>query len=379
MSDSTDSILERKLGRDEFLKLAALAGGAGLLAAPGGAQAARALTTARARTATGPPISKEPGQLQVFEWAGYEVPGLYQPYLKAGYPKPKFTFLTSDEQALAKVAAGFRPDVVHPCVGLVRNWGQTGFVQPWDTRLLSNFKDLNPAMVKAGQVGGKQYFIPADWGFSSVLYRADQVQPNEQSWNLLYDERYAGKISWWDSLINLVVAGYVLGFRTPYNLTKAQLDTAKTFLISKKHVARNYWTSETDMQNDFAAGNIWITYAWPGDFAAMKGKSLDVVYMHPKEKPLSWVCGFVLIKGTKNYYHAHKYVDAWSSVQSAKWLENNYAYGEANLKAQPSSVDLLRELQLGHPSAVQEPNAHMDRYIPNRSVYEKVWDEVKAA
>ena len=50
-------------------------------------------------------------------------------------------------------------------------------MQPWDTSLLSNFKHLNPFMVKAGQYGGKQYGIPDDWGFDAMLYRTDKVKP----------------------------------------------------------------------------------------------------------------------------------------------------------------------------------------------------------
>jgi hypothetical protein len=77
--------------------------------------------------------------------------------------------------------------------------------------------------------------------------------------------------------------------------------------------------------------------------------------------------------------HAHAFADAWSSVGSAKWLEDNYGYGEANTLARPSSSDLLKVLKLTNPSAVQEPNAHIDRHIPRRAMYARLWEEVKAA
>src|SRR5207248_5562629 len=133
----------------ELLKLAAVAGGAGLVAGRAGfAQAARAR------------FSAESGQLQVLDWAGYEVKSLWAPYLKK-YPgeKPKFTFMTNEANALAKLQAGLRPDVVRPYVGYVQEFPQTGFFQPWNPALISHFKHLNPVMVKAGQVGGKQWGI----------------------------------------------------------------------------------------------------------------------------------------------------------------------------------------------------------------------------
>jgi len=87
----------------------------------------------------------------------------------------------------------------------------------------------------------------------------------------------------------------------------------------------------------------------------------------------------MLSKNATRYQHAHAFADAWSSVTSAAWLEDNYGYGEANLRARPKSSDLLRVLQLANPNAVREPNAHIDRYVPRRALYAKLWEEVKAA
>jgi len=355
--------------RRQLLKAAAAAGGAAVVVGrTGAAHAARAH------------LAAESGALQVLDWAGYEVPQLYGPYLKK-HPgeKPKFTFMTNEANALAKMQAGFRPDVVRPYVGYVRDFATSGFVQPWDPRLIPNFKYLNPVMVKAGQYQGKQWGIPADWGFDAILYRSDKVKPKERSWSLLLDDRYAGRIAWFDDLNQLVWAGYYLGFKTPYDQSDEELKRSQDLLIKKKKNVRMFWSSETDMDNAFASGDIWIAFAWPNDWVLMKAKKLPVVYMRPKEGALSWVGMLMLGKGTPRYRHAHDFADAWSSVKSAAWLENNYGYGEANTKARPSSSDLLKVLQLANPNAVREPNAHIDRYVPRRRVYAKMWEEVKAA
>jgi len=368
MSDG-ENRMERRLSREDVLKLAVAAGGASLLA--GRASAAGAALDR---------LGAESGRLQVLDWVGYEVPQLYGPYLKR-YPgeKPQFKFMTSETNALAQMSAGLKPDVVRPYVGYVRDFAESGFVQPWNTKLIPNLKQLNPDMVKAGQYKGKQYGIPQDWGFDAILYRTDKVKPKAISWSLLLDERYAGKIAWWDDLYMLVVAGYYLGIKNPWQQTSAELKRSKDLLASKKHVVKLFWSSETDMQNAFAAGDIWIAYAWPADWAAMKAKGLKVRYVHPKEGAISWIGMLMQGKNTPRPKHAHAYADAWSSRQSGTWLENNYAYGHANTLARPSSKDLLRALQLTNPNALKEPNAHIDRYIPNRQEYAKRWREVKAS
>jgi spermidine/putrescine transport system substrate-binding protein len=365
-------VLERKISREDLLKLAAATGAAGLVGGRAGlAEAARA------------ELAKESGRLQVLDWAGYGNDGgqaMFAGYVKK-YPKnkPQFTYMTNEADALAKLHAGLKPDLFRPYVGWTKYFATSGLVQPWDPKLISNFKYLNPFMVKAGQYNGKQYGIPADWGLDAILYRSDKVKPKAKSFSLLFDERYKGKIAWYDDITMIQIAGLYLGFKNCWNQTDAQLKQSQNLLKSKKHLVRLIWSSETNLWEAFGSGEVWIAYAWPNDWVQMKKKGLKVVYMRPKEKPLAWVGMFMLLKGSPRPKLAHAYVDAWSSTKSAKWLEDNYGYGHANTRARPSSSDLLRVLQLSNPQAVALPNAYLDRDIPRRALYARMWEQVKAA
>src|SRR5579862_2989189 len=142
---------ERRVTRRRALERAAAAGGAGLLGRTSVADAA------------GLHLGAESGALQVLDWAGYGNDGgqaMFAQYVKE-YPhnKPQFTYMTNESDALAKIRAGLKPDLFRPYVGWVKYFATSGLVQPWDTSLISNFKHLNPFMVKAGQWNGKQYGI----------------------------------------------------------------------------------------------------------------------------------------------------------------------------------------------------------------------------
>src|SRR3954470_18606230 len=359
----------RRFSREDLLKLGAAAGAAAVVGGP-------AAIADAARTQ----LVKESGRLQVLDWVGYEVKQLYGPYLKK-YPgqKPKFTFMTNEANALAKLSAGLKPDVVRPYVGYVPDFAESGFFQPWDPKLIPNLKQLNPSMVKAGQYRGKQWGIPQDWGFDAILYRTDKVRPKAKSWSLLFDDRYKGKIAWFDDLNQLTIAGLYRGVKNPWNQSDSELAASQKFLIDKKKNVRLIWASETNLWEAFGSGDVWIAYAWPNDWVQMKKKGLPVVYMRPKEKPIAWVGMLMLLQGTPRPQLAHAYANAWSSASSAKWLEDNYGYGHANVVARPSSSDLLHALQLTNPRAVTEPAAHLDRDIPRRAVYARMWEQVKAS
>src|ERR671927_1897343 len=116
---------ERRLSREELLKLAAATGGAALLAGP--VERARAALDA---------LTAESGRLQVLDWAGYGNDGgqaMFAQYVKR-YPKnkPRFTYMTNESDALAKIHAGQKPDLFRPYVGWVKYFATSGLVQPWN-------------------------------------------------------------------------------------------------------------------------------------------------------------------------------------------------------------------------------------------------------
>ena len=87
--------LERRLSREQLLKLAAAAGGATLLGSR--IDAGRAAVDL---------VGAESGRLQVLDWPGYGNDGgqsMFAAYVKA-HPqnKPQFTVMTNESDALAK-------------------------------------------------------------------------------------------------------------------------------------------------------------------------------------------------------------------------------------------------------------------------------------
>src|SRR5438270_10199891 len=118
----------------------------------------------------------------------------------------------------------------------------------------------------------------------------------------------------------LVMTGLYLGFKDPWNQSDAQLQQAQKLLISKKHLVRLIWSSETNLWEAFGSSDVWIAYAWPNDWVQMKKKKLQVVYMHPAvkaEKPIAWVGMVMLLKGSPRPRLAHAYVDGWRSATPA--------------------------------------------------------------
>ena len=394
-----------RIDRRDFLKGSAALGGAALLAGCGSSSGIKA-ETGGGSAVSGPAvtysgdISSEPNKLVISEWPGYEAGGTKaQTYgllagksytNKYGAGGLKYADYGNDDKCLNAMKAGQKFDLLHPCVGYVHDYVNAGVVEPFDTSLLSNFPNLYPEMTARGVIDGQQYWIPWDWGFSSILYRTDKVDPADaaEGWGLFWNEKYSGKISMWDGgSTPVIIAGLVMDppAKDIDNMTPDELDRAKELLIKQKPLNKFYWTSEYgNMQPGFKSGDIWITYSWANDYTDM-GKALGfdkVDFMGaPKQGTLAWICGFMMGKGTESPLHAHAYVDSFIAHKPCVQLTNLFAYGAADKTITPDEItnaDLAAKLKIGDPHAL-DPPVKLDAFIPNRTEYQRIWAEVKAS
>jgi spermidine/putrescine-binding protein len=367
---------DARIDRRELLRLGAV-GGLGL--AGFGVAACGSDSGASARSGAITLKDDAPGRLVIVEWPGFEVDDLWKPYARQ-FPgqKPRFAL---DPDQFPKVANGYVADLAHPPISDLPRWVAADLIEPFDTSLLKNFKDLHPAFVERCNVDGKQYAIPSDWGFNSVLYRADKVEPAEESWGLLFDDRYKGHIAWRDAAKTMLsAAGLYLQVGDPYDMSDDELDEATALLREKKPLVRQLWTSETDLRADMAQGNIWIAPGEAGTVVEMQRRGFDVVFLDPKEGRISWLEGFARLKTCKRPYHAHAYVDAWTSPSSGLWLSDKYSYGSTNSKVDLTKLSerLVKAFKLDDPESVNKDVVPAG-YVKRNELYLKAWSDVKAS
>ena len=379
------------MDRRQFLVAGAGALGLGALSACGSSSSPTAAPAATKH----PPISAEPGTLSILEWAGYEAHGTKaQTYgLLAGSDYTKkygangitYTYIVNDDEALAKATSGGPFDIMHPCHENIPDYVNRGLVQPWDTSLLPSFKQLNSYLVRATQYKGKQYHIPWDWGYGSLLYRTDKIaQADAAGWELAWNKKYSGKISLWNGAsTNFEIAALKLGYPNMDILSPTQLQNAKQSLIEQKPLNKLYWGSEySQEQPNFKSGEVYVTYCWQDSLVSMTKAGLKCAFMTPSQGRLSWICGFMLGANTKNYYHAHAYVESYINHVAAAQMTNLFYYGNSNATVTAADIQnktLVAALDLGNPRAVTTAPNHLQSWTPNRAALELAWQEVQAA
>jgi spermidine/putrescine transport system substrate-binding protein len=322
----------------------------------------------------------------MFAWSGYEEEGFHPAYIAKYGESPNFSFFGDEEEAFAKMRAGFKPDLSMPCSYKIPQWTDAGMLAEIDVSRLSNWKDTIPSLkeVPGTIIGGKRMWICQDWGQTSVLYRTDLVdwQGGEESWGILWDERYAGRMSMIDSLIDgVMVAAIYGGAKDPYNMTPDEVAMTKKLLQEQLPLLRFYSNSMTDVEQALASGELVAAVTWNSSFLELTNQGLPVAFANPKEGAMTWTCGLALMSfaDPKKIDRAYDVLDAYISAEAGKYEIEEWGYGHANARAfdMVSAEDLKSRGLSRNPDDLINSGIFQEP-IGNEPELQTMFEEVKA-
>lgn len=327
--------------------------------------------------------------LTCLEWAGYDSPDYFKSYMSKHGEAPSFSIFSGEEDALAKVLAGFKADVMHPCNYSVSRFVTSKVAAEVDTAKLSNWKDVFPSLQTAQGVvmNDKVVMVPADWGNSNIAYRTDLVDEDfkkNESWSIFYDDKYAGKVSMLDNEIAIAIGLMVGGmsYEKAAQVTGDELiAAAKNWGAKAVKNSRFLWNDPTELQQALASGEVVAAYAWNDVYRNLKREGVPMTYARPKEGFFTWFCGLTLLNtGKADPALAYDFLDSWLSPETGKYLIEQSGYGHSNMKSF-AAADKQAVADMG----ITDPAEHMKQGTLLIQVSDdvqnqlnKAWGDVKA-
>ncbi|MDX1400690.1 MAG: extracellular solute-binding protein [Kiloniellales bacterium] len=295
-------------------------------------------------------------QATYFTWGGYDVPEMFGPYIAKHGEAPNFATFGGSEEGLTKIRAGYVVDVAHPCNQAIPRWVATGLFQTADPSKLSNWPDVMPELynLEGNMEDGRPYMVPFDWGRTSITYRTDLVdlQGQEESWSILWDERYKGRLgvlasaadTWWCGAIYAGVDFNQLS-------TEENFKKVAELMRQQRPLIRTYTDDTTTLEQALASGELVAAMTWDSSAVTLKNQGIPVKFANPKEGALTWVCGAIIHKDAPNLDKAHDVIDSMLSTESGKWLIGENGYGHSNSK----SFDLFTDEELAELGLSRNP------------------------
>jgi spermidine/putrescine transport system substrate-binding protein len=291
-------------------------------------------------TATNKPIASglkpETGAtLQVYNWVAYLNQACVNSFAKKYNCKVEVTTFNTMNEALAKLRAGLKFDVLMGAtVDVLGDLIEGQLIQPLNHSYVPNITQAWPDFQNPFYDLGWQYTVPYTIYTTGIAWRKDLVSLNpdqlKNPWReMFFQPKYRGKVAILDDYREAISLGLMMNGIYNLNTTnKNQIDLSRQTLLQLADLV--------DMQidnNDYSevpSGQTWIHHAWSGDMAASyeympKGVNVDVVgYWFPRDGkgPIANDTNTVL-RSASNPVLAHLFVnyllDQPVAVENISW------------------------------------------------------------
>jgi len=237
------------------------------------------------------PGNKETITLNVYNWGQYMARGedgsadiiaLFEekyPHIKVNY-----TTYDSNEIMYSKLSGGgVAIDVIIPSDYMIARLIQEDMLLELDFDNIPNYQYIDENFKNAAFDPENKYSVPYTWGTVGIIYNTKYVdEADVTGWELLWNEKYAGKILMFDNSRDAFgIAQFLLG--QDINTTdKAELSLAADKLKEQKPVLQQYVMDQiySTMENEEA----WIATYYAGDCMTMMENNPDLAFYLPENQ-----------------------------------------------------------------------------------------------
>ena len=194
------------------------------------------------------------------------------------------SFYSSNEELYSKLSTGgITVDVIIPSDYMIARLKNEGMLEELDFDNIPNYSYIDAEFKNTAYDPENRYSVPYTWGTVGIIYNEKYVDPADVTgWELLWNEKYAGKILMFDNSRDAFgIAQYLLGYDV--NTTnKAQLQACAEKLTQQKPVVQQYVMDQiySAMENEEAY--IGVYYA--GDCMAMMSNNEDLRFYLPENQ-----------------------------------------------------------------------------------------------
>ena len=331
---------------------------------------------------------KKTPTLNLLVWEGYADPSFVRAFEEQYHCKVSASYMGSSDELVTKLRGGSAGiyDVISPSSDVATSIAAAGLAEPLDLSKLPSYNQLSPKLTSLPLVrlNGQVYGAPFMWGPDPLIYDTTVFPTPPDSWSVLWDPKYRGKISVWDDLSTVYMAAQLLGYDKPdpaqlYNLSDEQLEAVKKKLLELKPNIRKMWSTGGELTNLFQNHEVVAAMGWPLMTNQLRQIHFPVGETIPRENTTGWIDHLMITSGSENKDLAYKFLEYMIQAQTQKRVTDVTGYTPANPQAaQFMTAEQVKSLHLDDVDNYQK-RLYFWQNVPRRAKYNEIWNEVKAA
>ncbi|MFI8480700.1 polyamine ABC transporter substrate-binding protein [Pseudomonas sp. NPDC078700] len=336
--------------------------------------------------------------VRIYNWSEYIAPDTMANFQKATGIGNHYDVYDSNETLDAKLMAGHSGyDVVFPSDHFMARQIQGGALKTLDKSKLPNWKNLNPALLKALQTNdpGNQHGFPYLWGTTGIGFNVDKVKavlgPDVplDSWDLVFKPENMKKLSQCGVAVLdngpelLPIALHYLGL-PHHSKDPADYKKAEALLLKMRENVAYFHSSK--YVSGLANGDICVAVGFSGDImqsasrAAEANNGVNIEYIVPKEGAPLWFDMVAMPADSKNEAAGYAFMNYLLQPEVMANITNFVHYANGN-----GAADSLVDPALKADNKVYPPQEVMDKLYTLEAMPLKIdrlrtriWSRVKS-
>ncbi|MFH1146536.1 MAG: spermidine/putrescine ABC transporter substrate-binding protein [Pseudomonadota bacterium] len=271
--------------------------------------------------------------LNVYNWEDYFGDTTIRDFEKKFGIKVNLRTYKNEEEMLSAVQSDpARYDIVIISGTVVREMMDLRLLAPVDFRSVGNFRNIDPMFRNPVYDPGNRYSVPYMWGTTGIAVNRKYVKGTVDSWKVLFDRKYKGKIALLEDTDELIGMALKANGRSINSNNAADLDSARKALLGQKPIIAGYYDC-IKIRSDIISERIWVAQQFSGEASYAADKNENVEYVIPKEGASIWVDNICIPRDSRNKLTAEIFINYILDPEASAKIANYLCYANCNKAA----------------------------------------------
>ncbi len=291
--------------------------------------------------------------------------------------KVNYTTFDTNESLYAKLRSGGASyDIIIPSDYMVSKMIQEDMLEKLDFSQIPNFQYIDESYVNPDYDPTNEYSVPYTWGTVGIIYNTNLVTEPVTSWDILWDEDYAGDILMFSNSrdafgIALKKLGYSMNTEDP-----DELQEAADLLKEQKPLVQAYVMDQ--IFDKMQGGEAALAPYYAGDALTMIADSPELAFAVPEEGTNIFFDAICIPKGAKNVEAAHMYINFLCEPEVAAANIEYICYSTPNSAAYELLDEETANSPISYPpqEILDKAEAFVNLSEDTNLLLESLWTEV---
>lgn len=323
-------------------------------------------------------MAQADGTLALYNWGDYINPEVLTKFTAETGIAVTLDTYASNEEMLAKIQAGATGyDIVFPSVHMNDIMIKLGLLEKTGINAHADFKNINPAFLRAKEDAASEYCLPYAWGTVGIFYNETVTGPIAGWADLLaVPEKTGAKITLLDDMREVLAIGHFMNGTKVNSVEPAEVQAAADYVLAHKAGVSAF---TYDVVPLLAAGDIAAAQFFVGANVAF-AETPNIKYIIPAEGGTMYQENACVLASAPNKDNAKKFLEFYLRPEIAAMNVGQQYNGTPNTPANELTPEAIKSNPAINISGETMTRLQIFEDIgAGLKLYDRAWNTIRTA